>query len=106
MQALKRGARRIAYVAVFTLIAAYGLVALKGPQGIGALLAKHREIRDLQEQNAALAHENELRKARIERLKDSPSEQDMEIRKQLKLQKPGETTFILPDAPKDSTPKE
>jgi hypothetical protein len=25
----------------------------------------------------------------------------MEIRKQLKLLRPGETTFILPDAPKD-----
>lgn len=106
MKALKQGARKIAYVAVFALIMAYGLVALKGPQGIGALLAKHREIRDLQEQNAALARENERRQERIERLKDSPSEQDMEIRKQLKLQKPGETTFILPDAPKDPAAKQ
>jgi cell division protein FtsB len=99
---LERSARRIAYVAVFVLIGAYGLVALKGPQGIPALLAKHREIRRLQEQNAALALENQRRRERIERLKDSPSEQDMEIRKQLKLQKPGETTFILPDSPKDA----
>ena len=39
--------------------------------------------------------------ARIRRLEESPSEQEMEIRKQLKLLKPGETTFILPDGPKD-----
>jgi cell division protein FtsB len=96
---LERGARRIAYVIVFALIGAYGLIALKGPQGIPALLAKHREIRQLQEQNAAMALENERRKERIGRLQDSPSEQDMEIRKQLKLQKQGETTFILPDSP-------
>ena len=42
------------------------------------------------------------RRERIRRLKDSPSEQQMEIRKQLKLQKQGETTFILPDSPKES----
>lgn len=97
---LERGARRAAYIAVFALIGAYALMALKGPQGIQALLAKHREIRQLQEQNSALARENERRRDRIQRLKDSPSEQDMEIRKQLKLQKQGETTFILPDAQK------
>ena len=45
--------------------------------------------------------ENQRRRERISRLKDSPSEQDMEIRKQLKMVRPGETTFILPDAPKD-----
>jgi hypothetical protein len=30
----------------------------------------------------------------------------MEIRKQLKLLRPGETTFILPDAPKENAPLE
>lgn len=101
MHRIKRGAGRIAYLVGFALIGAYALIALKGPQGIPALLAKHREIRQLEEQNAAMAHENQLRRERIERLKNSPSEQDMVIRKQLKLQKQGETTFILPDAPKD-----
>jgi cell division protein FtsB len=98
----ERGARRVAYVAAFVLIAAYGWMALKGPQGLQALLAKHREIRQLQEQNIILSRENDRRRERIRRLKDSPSEQQMEIRKQLKLQKQGETTFILPDSPKES----
>jgi cell division protein FtsB len=101
-RSFERGARRVAYAAVFVLIAAYGWMALKGPQGLQALLAKHREIRQLQEQNIQLTRENELRRERIRRLKDSPSEQQMEIRKQLKLQKQGETTFILPDSPKES----
>jgi cell division protein FtsB len=95
-------ARRIAYAAAFILIAAYGWIALEGPQGLPALFAKHREIRQLQEQNIILTRENERRRERIRRLKDSPSEQEMEIRKQLKLQKQGETTFILPDSPKES----
>jgi cell division protein FtsB len=101
-RSFERGARRVAYAAAFVLIAAYGWMALKGPQGLQALLAKHREIRQLQEQNIELSRENERRRERIGRLKDSPSEQQMEIRKQLKLQKQGETTFILPDTPKES----
>jgi cell division protein FtsB len=96
------GARRVGYLFVIALITGYGWIALHGPQGIQALLDKHRMIRELQEQNAALALENQRRRERIGRLKDSPSEQEMEIRKQLKLVRPGETTFILPDAPKDA----
>ncbi len=68
--------------------------------GVQALLAKHREIRELQENNQAIEVQNQRLRERIHRLKESPSEQDMEIRKQLKLQRPGETTFILPDGPK------
>jgi cell division protein FtsB len=98
---LKRGTRRAGVTLVIVLVAAYGWVALRGPQGVEALLAKHREIRALEEQNAAAAREIERRKERIRRLKESQSEQDMEIRKQLKLLRPGETTFILPDGPKD-----
>ncbi len=83
------------------LVAAYGWVAMRGPQGVGALLEKRREIQELQDKNATAAREVERRRERIRRLKESQSEQDMEIRKQLKLLRPGETTFILPDAPKD-----
>jgi cell division protein FtsB len=96
----ERGARRFAYVAGFALIGGYGWIALKGPQGLQALIEKHREIQRLQEQNIVISRENERRRERIRRLAESPSEQQMEIRKQLKLQKPGETTFILPESPK------
>jgi cell division protein FtsB len=97
---LKNTGRRMGYALAAVLVAAYGWVALRGPQGIQALLEKRHEIRQLQEQNAAMALENERRRERIRRLKESPSEQEMEIRKQLKLLRPGETTFILPDAAK------
>ena len=83
---------------------AYTWIAVSGPQGLQALLEKRREIRQLQEQNAAMTREIEHRRDRIRRLEESPSEQEMEIRKQLKLLKPGETTFILPDGPKDADP--
>ncbi|HSP66993.1 MAG TPA: septum formation initiator family protein [Bryobacteraceae bacterium] len=86
---------------LLAVVAVYAWIAVSGPQGLQTLLEKHREIRQLQEQNAALTREIEHRRDRIRRLEDSRSEQEMEIRKQLKLLKPGETTFILPDGPKD-----
>jgi len=93
-------ARRAGVVAGVAVACAYAWMAIQGPQGLPALFEKHREIRRLEEQNAALAHEVEMRQERIKRLQTSPSEQEMEIRKNLKLLRPGETTFILPDAPK------
>jgi len=89
---------------LLAVVAVYAWIAVSGPQGLQTLLEKHREIRELQEQNAALTRELEHRRDRIRRLEDSRSEQEMEIRKQLKLQKPGETTFILPDGPKQPEP--
>lgn len=102
----QRGARRIGFAVVIALVGVYGWVALRGPQGIQALLDKHKEIRQLEEQNAEAARENERRREHIRRLKESQSEQEMEIRKQLKLQKPGETTFILPDGGKPDAGKD
>ena len=89
---------------LLAIVFAYAWIAVSGPQGLHALLEKRREIRELQEQNAALTREIEHRKDRIRRLEESPSEQEMEIRKQLKLLRPGETTFILPDGPKETDP--
>ena len=83
-----------------TVVLVYGWIAIHGPQGLQALLEKHRQIRDLEEENAEKARENAALRDRIDRLADSPSEQEMEIRKQLKLLRPGETTFLLPDPPK------
>ncbi len=82
------------------VVGVYGWFALRGPQGIHALLEKRRDIRQLQEQNASMARENQQRREHIRRLEQSRSEQEMEIRKQLKLLRPGETTFILPEASK------
>jgi hypothetical protein len=97
---IRAAARRAGLAAAFALAIAYGWIALRGPQGLPALIEKHREIRRLEEQNAIQKHENQLRLERVQRLQNSRSEQEMEIRKQLKLLRPGETTFILPDPPK------
>jgi cell division protein FtsB len=96
--------RRLGVIVAIAIVGAYAFVALRGPRGVPAFLEKRKEIRALEEQNANLAREIQRKRERIERLKHSPSEQEMEIRRQLKLLRPGETSFILPDAPaqKDS----
>jgi len=90
------------YLLGAVLLIGYAVIALKGPQGIQALVEKRHEIQRLTEQNTLRQHENERLKERIHRLEDNSSEQEMEIRKQLKLLRPGETTFILPDGPSDA----
>ena len=94
---MKPWLRTASYLVALALLGAYGVVALRGPQGVRALLTKQQEIRLLQEQNANLVREIEYKRKRIERLRNSPSEQEMEIRRQLKLLRPGETQFIIPD---------
>jgi cell division protein FtsB len=84
----------------FALIGAYGLAELRGPQGLPALKERWNEIRQFEEENANLQRENDYRRDRIKKLESSPSEQELEIRKKLKLLRPGETSFILPEQPK------
>jgi|SRR5579872_7207071 len=91
--------KRVIYTGILVAMAAYGYIALTGPQGIPALRARWNEIRQLEEQNATLQRDNKARAEHIERLKNNPAEQDFEVRKHLKLQKPGETSFILPEKP-------
>lgn len=92
--------RRAILVIVFALIGAYGVVELHGPQGLPALKERWTEIRKLEEENANLQRENDYRRERIKKLESSVSEQELEIRKKLKLLRPGETSFILPGQPK------
>src|SRR5271154_4985854 len=96
--------RRGLIVVVFALVGAYGLAQLRGPQGLPALREQWDQIRRLEEENANLQRENDYRRGRIKKLESSPSEQELEIRKKLKLLRPGETSFILPEQPKPAPP--
>lgn len=89
--------RRLTILVVIVLASAYGFVVLRGPQGIPALLEKHREIRSLEEGNAALKQDLAARQERNRKLKESTAIQEQEIRKRLHLLKPGETQFVVPE---------
>ena len=91
---------RFAYAAAVLLICGYGFVALRGPGGIPGLLDKQRQIRELEQRNAALARQIEQKREHINRLQDSQTEQEREVREHLKLVKPGEKIFVLQDQDK------
>ncbi|HYM05129.1 MAG TPA: septum formation initiator family protein [Terriglobales bacterium] len=86
---------KFGYVLVVLVAAGYVFVTLRGPQGIPALKEKQKQIRTIEQQNADLAREIELRRERIHRLEEDDSEQELEIRQRLKLVRPGEKVFIL-----------
>lgn len=88
------------FVVLIAVIALLAAAVLRGPHGMDALAGKRKQIQTLQERNATLAAENERKRLRIERLKHSRAEQELEIRERLKMLRPGETQFILPDQPK------
>src|SRR5258708_2006759 len=102
---MKNAVRRTVFLLVVAVVGVYGFLALRGPQGIPALQEKWREIRALEESNAAIQRENQYRRDRIKKLQESPTAQELEIRKNLKLNRPGETSFILPDAPQTDQSK-
>ncbi len=102
---MKTAVRRMFFLLVVALIGVYGYLALRGPQGLPALREKWSEIRKLEEENANIQRENQYRRDRIKKLEENPSAQELEIRKKLKLVRPGETSFILPDQPKPEVAK-
>jgi cell division protein FtsB len=69
--------------------------AFRVPQSLASLHQKHQQIRQLQKENADLARDVTEKRERIRKLRGSPSEQELEIRKRLKLQREGETSIIL-----------
>ena len=64
------------------------------------LADKRRQIQELEKRNATLAREIEAKRERINRLRESPSLQDLEIRRQLKYVHPDEKVYILQDSHK------
>ena len=101
---MKNTIRRTVFLLIAGVIGVYGYLALRGPQGLPALRAKWAEIRKMEVDNSNLEHENQYRRERIQKLKENTAEQELEIRKKLKLLRPGETSFILPDRPKSADP--
>src|SRR5579863_6934284 len=63
--------RRITYFAVAAIFGVLALFALRGPQGIPALMEKRRAIRAMEEQNAQLEQQIETKQKYIEKLKHS-----------------------------------
>lgn len=91
---------KVACAIAILLAAGYAFFTLRGPQGIPGLTEKRRQVQELEKRNAALAREIEMKRDRINRLRESPSLQELEIRQRLKLMQPNEKVYILQDGAK------
>jgi cell division protein FtsB len=92
---MKAPAARFAYVVALLALASYAVFALRGPRGIGPLMEKRSEIRQLEDRNAAIAREIERKKEHLKRLNENTSEQELEIRDRFKLVRPDEKIYII-----------
>ena len=88
--------RPLAAVAALIGLGAYATIMLRGTQGVSALMEKRHQIRLLEEKNADLARDIEVKKDRIERLKKDPATQEVEVGKRLGRVHPGDTEFKVP----------
>jgi hypothetical protein len=73
--------RPVAAVAALAGLAAYATIMLRSPQGLSAWAEKRKEIRGLEEQNANLQRDIDAKKSRIEKLKNDPNTQVLELEK-------------------------
>ena len=90
--------RSLVFLAAILLLGGYSYFTLR--ERIPALLEKREQIRREQEANIDIARENDYKRERIKKLQESKSQQDLEIRKKLKMLQKNVTEFILPGAPK------
>ncbi|PWU11568.1 MAG: hypothetical protein C5B51_02285 [Terriglobia bacterium] len=93
---MNRSLSRFGYLVAFLLVISYAFFTLRGPKGVPALLAKERQIEQMEKRNAGLAQENERMREHIQRLGDDAVQQELEIRQRLKLVHPGEKVYIVP----------
>jgi cell division protein FtsB len=80
---------------VFLVVVAYAFVAY--PKGMHSWQEKQRQIQEMEKRNTQLAQEVERKKEHVNRLKNNPAEQELEIRKRLKLLRPDEKSYIVGD---------
>ena len=91
---MKSSVIRLAYALALVIAVVYAFYAMRGPHGVAAWNDKRQQIRELEERNATLIRENLVKRKYIDRLRENQAEQEMEIRRRLKLVKPKEKVFM------------
>jgi len=97
---MKISIARTAYALIVLCGIVYAFIALRGPNGIPALLAKRRQVHEYEMSNEQLHREIEQKQERILRLRNDPQEQEIEIRQRLKFAGRGEKIYIIDDKKK------
>jgi cell division protein FtsB len=89
---MKAPLTRIALLFVFLGAVSYAFLAF--PRGMRSWRERQHTIEDKEKSNTILVQQVERQKERIRRLANDPVEQELEIRRRLKLARPDEKVFI------------
>jgi cell division protein FtsB len=89
---MKAPLTRFALLLVFLAAVSYAFVAF--PRGMRVWNERQHLIDQTEKTNTVLVQQVERQKERIRRLTDDPAEQELEIRRRLKLARPDEKVFI------------
>jgi cell division protein FtsB len=99
---MKASLTRFVFVIVFLVAVSYAFFAF--PQGMQAWQDKQRQIQEMEKRNDSLVKQVERQKEYINRLKNNPAAQELEIRKRLKLLHPEEKQYIVGDTEAPAQP--
>ena len=94
---MKATIHRTVYAVAVMFFAGYAVVSLAGPKGVAAWRYKERQFQFQARRNADLAREIDETRARIHKLETDPAEQERVVRDRLKLIRPGERVFVVPE---------
>ena len=97
---MKAPLTRFTYLLLFLVTLTYAFFAF--PRGVHAWQEKQRQVQEMEKRNANLARQVEHQKEHINRLNNNPAEQELEIRKRLKLLHPDEKQYITGDQDSNS----
>ncbi|MGH9722531.1 MAG: FtsB family cell division protein [Bryobacteraceae bacterium] len=92
---MKSSVLRAGYGIAIVVAVIYAVYTLRGPNGIAAYVEKRQQIKELEERVTGLTRENQLQRDRMDRLRNSQSEQDLRIREHLRKVKPNEKVYIV-----------
>lgn len=95
---------RLAIISLALGAAAVLALGMHLPQELIALSQNRDQIRALQVENNDLKKRLDERRERLRNLKENLNEQELEIRRTLRLYKPGDTVFIIPPKTESQTP--
>jgi cell division protein FtsB len=89
--------RRAALLALVLIAIALTVHEVFGDRGFLAVRRRRQELQMLQEQVQKLQQENQKLEEQIKALKSDPKAIEMLAREQMKLAKPGELIYVLPE---------
>lgn len=90
--------RKLGWLLAVLLVGTYAVFALRGPQGLPALIGKWEEVRQLEQEHQQIKEQIRQKRERLDRLKEKEDEMEIELRRDLQQLKPGEKMMVLPES--------